>query len=1650
MFKATTPETHLMTQLADTQELSEQLQKLIGERLPQEADMPAFTRGLYSGLTAVDLVQERPDHLYAAAVNLYRFVFRRASGEVKVRVFNPRLDEHGYATPHTVVEIVQPDTPFLVDSVSAELSRVGADIQVILHPIFKVERNIDGKVVQLDVAPSLAPTDAARLESVLHLRVRAQPAEKFGEIEQRLRGVLRDVHVAIQDYPLMRERCAALATSLESTQESSAVDVTRSESGEFLRWMSQREFVFLGYQRLQRKGTGETSYVRGEGLGLLRDPSRDVFDWTRVPSDLRGTVVFKSTVPSTVHRAVPFDVVVTCLPSGEALEAFVGLFSLSAYSRSPSEIPLLRQKLKRVVDSSGFLPESYDAKTLRYILETYPRDELFQIDEATLLRIGQGILRIQHRQRVALFTRKDAVGRFVSCLVYVPRDRMDTTLRLKVQDILCRAYGGELASYSTSLGNEPHAKLHFIINTADPSKTPIHQEIEAQIEKVTQGWEDRLLGALVAEFGEQVGSARARQFAQAFPASYREAYDELAAVSDVALAVDAATSGVPRMKLFRPVEFGEHQLRLKVFIPSGIAALSDIVPMLENMGLRVVSEVPFEIRASGGLKGVRLQDFTVSTEGDVPVDLALVRAPFIAVFGAVWSGAMADDGFNKLIIHAHLQGRDVKVLRTYALYLRQVRSPFSLHYMEATLRRYPDFTRTLVQVFYTKFDPAWLSTPAAIAGTSVPARPSVRGLSPEDEVISQRQTIADELIKKARSMLDAVDNLDDDRILRAFLSVLDATVRTNFFQLDASGHQKDYVALKFDCMRIENLPKPRPLREIFVFSPRVEGVHLRFGLVARGGLRWSDRLEDFRTEVLGLVKAQQVKNAVIVPVGSKGGFVVQKAPPPEAGRDAQLQEGIACYRIFVSGLLDVTDNRVQGKVTRPESVIAHDGDDPYLVVAADKGTATFSDIANEISVSRGFWLGDAFASGGSAGYDHKVMGITARGAWESVKRHFREMGKDIQTTPFTCCGVGDMSGDVFGNGMLQSKQLQLVAAFNHQHIFLDPTPDAARSWQERERMFRLPRSTWADYDPSLISKGGGVFERKSKRIALSLEIKALLGINDDSLSPNDLIVAILRCKVELLFFGGIGTYVKGRAESHAEVGDRSNDLLRVNASELGAAVIGEGANLAMTQDARVEFALAGGRCNTDFIDNSAGVDCSDHEVNIKILLGQIESGGEMTRKQRNVLLADMTEDVAGLVLRDNYLQSQAITVSQGVGVRLTDRLGRYIRALEKRGVMDRKLEHLPDDEGLVERVRRGLGFTRPELSTLLSYSKNVLYSDLLQSSLPDDPALEPFLIDYFPDVLQARYPEAIRLHQLRREISATVLTNELINRMGITFVHEACEMTGVGAAAVAGAYLVAREVLNMPALWRAIEDLDGVVHGSVQASMLADCGRSQNNFVVWLVRTHGSNATVDGLVRTYKEPFQELVASLHELVSQTEREEADVKAKDRITQGVPTTLAMTIALLPLFAALGDIVQLSFDTHRAVGETARVYFRVGEKFGVTWLRGLARRLPTERAWDRQAVAAVLNDLHATQRELVGVILSSSAANVAPQLVIDAWCAKRQALVDRNTQLVAELQSAMAPNFAMLAVANGHLKSLLLDAQKSVTLVPPPAAQRRKPG
>ena len=1252
---------------------------------------------------------------------------------------------------------------------------------------------------------------------------------------------------------------------------------------------------------------------------------------------------------------------------------------------------------------AGLIPASHDGKALMHILETYPRDELFQISETELFDTAMGVLHLQERQRLALFVRRDPFDRFVSALIYVPRDRYDTRLRLKLQEILSEAYNGQIDAYSTHVAESPLARLHVLLSTRRGEIPRIDvASLEARMAEAARAWVDGVETALIAERGERKGLRITRRFSRAFPSNYQEHFDEHQAVSDIGLIERCLAGGTLAMDLYRKAGAAPHQLHFKTFVRGTPVPLSDVLPMLENMGLRVIGEVPYRVEPEGEDE-IWLHDFNMTVVGNAEIDLAGVRDAFHEAFAQVWHGAMEDDGFNKLVLLAGLTARQITMLRAYAKFLRQAAIPFSQSYMEETLARNPAITRGLAELFEARFDPG-VERKAAIAHS-----------------MKIRQRILEQL--------EEVSNLDEDRIIRRFLNAIDATLRTSFHQLDEEGRLLDRLSFKFDSQAIEELPLPKPYREIFVYSPRVEGVHLRFGKVARGGLRWSDRREDFRTEILGLVKAQQVKNAVIVPVGSKGGFVVKRPPPPDAGRDAFQAEGIACYRAFISGLLDLTDNLKGNKVVPPRNVVRWDDDDPYLVVAADKGTATFSDIANAVSIDYGHWLDDAFASGGSAGYDHKKMGITARGAWESVKRHFRELGKDSQTEDFTCLGVGDMSGDVFGNGMLLSKHIKLIGAFNHLHIFVDPDPDPARSWTERNRLFALQRSSWTDYDQSLISKGGGVFDRRAKSIKPSAEMKRIFGIGKDSVTPNELILAMLQSEVELLWFGGIGTYIKASTESHLEVGDRTNDPIRISAPQLKARVVGEGANLGMTQRARIEFGMAGGKLNTDSIDNSAGVDCSDHEVNIKILLGAVEQSGSLTRKQRDKLLERMTDEVAELVLRDNYLQTQAISVTHRLGAHLLDRHARFMRGLEKVGLLNRAIEFLPDDEIVLERQKQGIGLTRPELAVVLSYAKITLYDELLGSDLPDDPFVERYLVDYFPSLLRQKYLKEIGKHRLRREIVATVLTNEIVNRLGPTFVHEVGEKTGLPAAEIARSYLIAAEIFRMPTLWRDIEALDNKVPAELQAAMLVECGRLVDREAVWFLREGGSPLDVRRVCGAYGPGVGFLMDKLETLLEGSDADDLEQRAAGYRELGAPAELARRIASLALLAPACDIVRISLGSQVSVEAVARAYFQIGARFGFDWLRRAAGRLSTDTAWDKLAVTAIIDDLFGHQGELTTKVLDVAGGKPAAEPVIDLWVAARQPQVTRTEQLLVELKATGTPDFAMLAVINRQLKSMV---------------------
>jgi len=1593
-------------------ELIERVQALAAARLPREraAALSEFVAQFYANVAIDDLAAESPDDLYAAALSLWSFAAQRAPGAAKVRVYNPRVDEQGWHSAHTVVEMVNDDMPFLVDSLTAALNQRDLTVYLVIHPIVRVRRDPSGTRVSSAKAEEIA-------ESHIQIRINEQTApERLAEIKFVLEQVLADVRAATSDWRLMRARADGIIASLDTAPASLPPDEV-AEAKAFLEWLNDDHFTYLGYREYDFLGDDDDATISippQTGLGILRDEQYSVFDGLRnfgqLPADVRQflrqprvLMITKANRRSTVHRPVHMDTIsvkkfdAAGNPVGEQL--FVGLLTSAAYSQNTREIPLLRRKVANCLARAGFAPASHDGKALAHILETYPRDELFQVSENELYDTALGILHLQERQRIALFTRRDPFERFVSCLVYVPRDRYNTELRLRIQDILARAYDGTVSAYYTHMTDAALGRLQVIIATkrgAIPDVDP--EDIEQRLVEAGRSWADQLQEALVEAKGEERGFALLRRYGDAFPAGYRERFGAPLAVADIDK-VEEALAGIA-MNLYRPLESAAAELRLKLYSAGSQLPLSDVLPILEHMGFKVISETPYMVQPRGAERQVWIHDFGMIASDGREVELSSVRENFHEALARVWSGDMEDDGFNRLVLGAGLDWREVTILRAYCKYLRQAAIPFSQAYMEETLAGNPGIAAALVRLFRALFDPA---------GRDV-------------------ETRAAALTAEIERALDGVANLDEDRILRRFLNVIQSTLRTNFFQDAGSGRARPYLSFKIDSRAVDELPLPRPLFEIAVYSPRVEAIHLRGGKVARGGIRWSDRREDFRTEVLGLMKTQMVKNAVIVPVGSKGGFVV-KRPPLSGGREALNAEVVDCYKTMMRGLLDLTDNLRGGAVEPPAGVVRRDPDDTYLVVAADKGTATFSDIANGVSAEYGFWLDDAFASGGSAGYDHKGMGITARGAWEAVKRHFRETGIDIQSQDFTVVGVGDMSGDVFGNGMLLSRHIRLLAAFNHLHIFLDPDPDPAASWAERKRLFDLPRSAWSDYDPKLISPGGGVFERKAKSIKLSPQVKQRFGLAKDAMTPAELMQHLLRADVDLLWLGGIGTYVKASDESQAEVGDRANDAVRVNADALRCKVVGEGANLGFTQRGRIEYALGGGRINTDALDNSAGVDTSDHEVNIKILLNEIVVAGDMTRKQRDRLLQEITDDVAALVLRDNYLQSQCLSVTQSVSSRLLDRHVRFIRALEKAGRLDRAIEFLPNEETIAERKAKGLGLTRPELAVLLAYAKLALADEVFDTDLPDDPQLVGELLAYFPQLLRERYPDEIARHRLRREIITTVVTNEIVNRGGQTFVHEVRENTGMGVAEVARAYVAAREIFDLRTLWRRIEELDNRVPAVLQASLLLECGRALERGTTWLLRNEAQRLDIAATVEAYRAGVDTLVAA-EGLIADADRAEIDQRVATYVEQGMPKDLAARLGIVHLLPPSLDIVRIGRAAGVPVEQVGRTYFAVGARFGLDWLRRAAAALPIETHWDKQAVVAITDDFYGHQRELTTRVLAAAAAakpaNGADP--VDIWSSARGPAVSRTESLIADLRQTGTAGLAMLAVANRQLRGL----------------------
>ncbi|MDA8230213.1 MAG: NAD-glutamate dehydrogenase [Magnetospirillum sp.] len=1582
--------------------LHDEVAALLRSRLDAEraANAERLLCAYLSGISAADLDGIDPQVLYGEVMSLFGFARERDPGGAKIRVYDPDAERDGWVSPHSVVEIVNDDMPFLVDSLSAELAGLGVGIHLLVHPIVPVVRDAHGTAIA--VAPS---GGEGAPESLMHIEIDRQDSGRRDLVASRLAAVLDDVRTGVGDWRPMLDRLEAVAAELTTA---AVPPEDRDEAAAFLRWLQDDHFTFLGYRRFLFSGD-ETPQVRveGEELGLLREQgSRLLGEPADMPAELRAflrhpgpLLVTKSASRSRVHRPVPMDVVGVKLfdARGRAvgLHAFVGLFTSGVYTMSPAQIPLLRRKVAGVMARAGLPPFGHAAKALANILETYPRDELFQVSDDALMTTALGILDLMDRPRAALFVRRDEFERFVSCLVFVPRDRYDTPLRLAVQGMLESAFGGTLAAYATQVADLPLARLHFIVRTMPGAIPEVDvRELEIRIAETARSWAEHLQAALVQEHGEAAGLRLARRYAQAFPASYRERHPALEAMADIGRIERVAGEEDVALTLSRPVEAAGHEARLKLYRRGETVALSDVLPMLEAMGLRIIAELPHEVRPTDGAPTVWIHDFAVESADRAPIDLADRHHSFEEALIRVWRGEAESDGFNRLVLGAGLDWRQVSILRAYAKYMRQAGIAYSQVYIERALAENPVAAVALVELFLARFDPGC-------------------GESPED---------ADD---RAEAVLAAVDSADDDRILRRFLNLVRATLRTSYFQRGPAGALKPYLAFKLDSRRIEDLPLPRPLVEIWIYSPRVEAIHLRGGRVGRGGIRWSDRREDFRTETLGLMKAQMVKNAVIVPVGAKGGFVL-KRPPAEPGREALQAEAIACYRTMMRGLLDLTDNLTPAGVAAPKDVVRGDGDDPYLVVAADKGTASFSDIANAVSAEYGFWLGDAFASGGSRGYDHKTMGITARGAWEAVKRHFHEMGVDCQTAPFTAVGVGDPSGDVFGNGMLQSRTLRLVGAFNHSHIVIDPDPDPERSFAERERLFRLGRS-WPDYDSAALSAGGGVFARSAKSIPVSPEMAARFGLAAETVTPGEMIRILLTWPADLLFFGGIGTYVKAHGESNAEVGDRANDALRVDGRDLRAKVVAEGANLAMTQLGRIEYALAGGRLNTDAIDNSAGVDTSDHEVNIKILVDGPVAAGDLTPKQRDTLLVAMTDEVAALVLRDNVLQTQAISVMEAQAPDLLDAHARFMRRLEKSGRLDRAIEFLPDEEELTRRAARKEGLTRPELAVLLAYAKIWLHDAVVESDLPDDPFLARELERYFPAAIRERFADEIANHRLRRDIVATSVTNGTVNRVGVTFVADLMEKTGAGPADVARAYIVARDAYGLDGIWQAIESLDGHVPASAQTAMFVEANRLLERATAWILRCAAPPFDIGAATAELGRGIAALEAALAGILPEDLRAGLAERADAFAAKGVPQDLAVQVANLIVLASAADIVRIAKRHAMTVEQAGGMYFAVGERFGLGRLRLAAESLPARSPWEKLAAAAMIEDLYGHQRDITARVASGAAGSPAAD-ALAAWVEANGGTVRRTDALLGEIRAAAHVDLAMLAVANRQLRAV----------------------
>ena len=1566
-----------------------------------------FLKDYYHRISGQDYSEERIPFLYQSALVHYKLAQKRKPGQILIETQNLQLYDK---SSRTLVSIVTDDNPFIISSLTITLNHLDYRVERTIHPMFQVERNNKHGISSIhryrsgDV--SRKRSDKSILESFIQFEIDPVAKSEHKALILALQKTLQNISIVTSDWAFMRDAALSLADMVEQSQQGP----TFAEYGALFRWMAENHFAFIGYCELDVKGEDKNIRIDSDSLsGILRAAQQDGQDILQILPPIKRSktspVIFtKSSKRVYIHRANYLDCILIDHDFNKSksrsqgkrrVSCILGFLAGSTATMAIASIPHLRSKAAFILSESTLRKGSYAYKELRTILETLPREMIFQLDAKSLYSLCMTLLNQQERRKTRLHISRNICSHFFSCLVYVPRDLFNTDLRKRVHKYLQESLHAQEVTFNVYFSESILTRIHFTAYCHEETKLGMTQDdLEMAVQSMARDWDENLFVAAQNRYNLEAASKLLTAWRGAFPASYLENFEIENALDDIKC-FETLSAGQVNPRLMLAPDGDEHsraRVHFRLYSPDSPIPLSDALPILDHMGVRVLGEHPYKIQRTDGQQ-FWINDFDIVRTDGKSFGESICNT-FEAAFENIWNNNAENDGFNQLTLLTGFDWRQVSVLRAYFRYLKQIRLRYSENYIIESLVKNPELVKHIGELFGHRFDP------------------------------SRKKRTVNKILSQIKGLLNDVQTLDEERILRALLDVLNATLRTNFYQRE-NDEPKNYISFKLDSGSIPRIPEPAPKFEIFVYSPRTEGVHLRGGAVARGGLRWSERPEDFRTEVLGLVKAQRVKNAVIVPVGSKGGFVAKLLP--EGGREEIQAEVVACYRIFISGLLDVTDNIVKNRILPPPDVVRLDQDDPYLVVAADKGTATFSDIANGISEDYEFWLGDAFASGGSAGYDHKKMGITARGAWESVKRHFRELGKDTQSQEFTVVGIGDMGGDVFGNGMLLSKNTRLVAAFNHMHIFIDPNPNAKASYAERQRLFNLPRSSWADYNPKLISKGGGVYERSAKSIKLSSQAKIALSANQNSYTPHDLINVILKSEVELLWNGGIGTYVKASTESHQDAQDRNNDSLRVDANELRVKVIGEGGNLGMTQHARIEFNRQGGLCYTDAIDNSAGVDTSDHEVNIKILLNTAIQSKKLALRSRNALLAKMEDDIAQLVLNNNYMQTQILSLETSYGPELMPQQARSIFLLEQRGLLDREIEHLPDDSALAQRQDAGDWLTRAELAVLLSYSKMDLYQSILDSDVPDDSNLKTTLEEYFPEILVSKFAKEIHQHRLKREIIATVITNDLVGILGANFHLRLEELTGVSVAEIVRAFVVAREILNLDMFNVTIKKLDNRVKANLQKTLLRQIALTAESVIVWLLRNRPSPLDIAALVKEFKNPVSHLATEMSKLPSNIVPVKNLIGGKQAGAKELSNTELQQLHLVEANAWACDILDISFSTKKPINLVAEIYFRSSKQLGLGWVNQAIDDLPASNDWNQRARFSLAETLRSVQGRLTRQILASDKSK-NPESLIKKWMDSNASELSTSKQMLSRLQAESHIEFAMLSVLVSELSRL----------------------